>query len=399
MSHNLYKTLQRHAESGPTPDRKQPGFSLQTTSKTFGILAVEAANRQATQLQAMSELDVNSDEYLRYERTASFFGENIADHIAEVRETLNAMAPESDNTIDDYFTLAIPKYMLDAIIDDSDKEGRQIPWREWITRSDDRLLNVLQWHNHIIEQQSQSDDVEQSFQAHKELFMAEADKLYQDGYLALPPKDVEAKLIVGDLFDTLVKNRTGYYKPGTAAVVVTQGIGHNPEVRRENLKKHFPAVLTHEFVHLFLNRSLDAQDSPMASVWLNEALTETINRNIRKGFGDDVKKDKTYEPERKLLISLIAKSSDQEATLRLATKAFSGDASDRKAFLAHIDTVWGAEDVIEKIDAAIASKIEQLPTSEEEAIKSRVLQMAIIQNVQQTLNTAPDEILRVSIKK
>ena len=369
--------------------------------KTFGRKAVESANRQAIHLEHMSTYDEESDQYIKAEQNAHYYGEEALRHVADVRTSLRSLNASAGGAVGAYFDVSVPLHLMNQLRPEaahaeyiSDKNSAAEVMQGLKELPDDVLLNVLQWHNHVIEQQSESEEVQRSFRVLKYEFLIAANKIYERGFFALPPKDIDdAALVVGDVFDTLAKERSGYYRFGETEVTVGQGMGISPEDRIDNFRAEFPRVLIHEFVHLFLNRSLEDRSNPVTARWINEALTEQVARNIRKEMGRFDEKDTTYAAERRLLRLVISRSPNQVETTKLATRAFSGTEADRDAFVGHINKVWNATDVLEKIEDALlkeeARQVSELRINE----PTREIERSALVKVYDQLKENPQSIL------
>lgn len=123
----------------------------------------------------------------------------------------------------------------------------------------DPLINVLQWHNNRTEQLNRDPAVQERIAEQKQLLkdsiLADiaSGELIEDAAIATTRID-ETRVIIGDIFDTVLKDRLGYHFYGSKTVVVEEG--YNDETFR------------HEMYHATLGMFKDQI--------MNEAMTEHL---------------------------------------------------------------------------------------------------------------------------
>jgi hypothetical protein len=359
---------------------------------TFGFGAVASANAHAFAIEKLNSIHPRNPDYPKHAQEVEFWRLIALGQLKTDLTVLENMNVSGESKFNSYLDQSVPEYMRNAIVKAS-KQRRGLMWAEWLSEDPDLLLNVLQWHNYEVAQQSENESVQIAFRIHEHLFLVEAGKLYDEGTLGLPPKEIDnSKLIISDIFDAILHERLGYYMPGTTEVAVVQGKGIHPIDRIRNLKNSFPRILTHEFVHLFLNRSIDVVDSPLSVRWINEAVTEMIAERIRKAMNQYDEDEDVYRPERQLLTLLISHSQDEDESLRLAFRASSGTEEDRQAFISHIDESWGTSGVIEKINDAVVAE-EKLITASNSKLSPQAIQTQAINTIHDRLTNKPEAVL------
>jgi len=386
------------AISDPRLEMLENIFGLHSPERTLGHTAVRASNRQAAYVLRMSELGDETEQYIQPRKVSSQVLSQKYD-LDDSRAKIWSLVGNDtgmNTLLQDYCTLNLPTYMVGMMAERAQKQGGAQSWGEWLvkTASDDELLNVLQWHNFNIEQQQTSEKVDRAFEWHKELFIEVANEFYEDGIISKPQKNIaDIKLVVGDVFDTLLKERIGYAPIGVPEVVLQQGEGlFTHDTRVNKLIDSFSRVLTHEFVHAFLCTSFEANESAISSRWINEALTEELSRGFRMRYGIEQKNETAYTPERMLLRKIIDSSENAEDNWKLALHAFTGTDDDRVVFTNRVDVIWKATDVLEKITADIAAEEQKIVRLGRRMDRS--VEIEAITQVHWKLETNPEGLLR-----
>lgn len=390
-------------------------YPLKSHESAFGHETVRYDNEHAAVVDYMTGIEAGSDEYARLEKTRKALAISAAIGMQSAREAINRMTDSQRATLDEYFAASAPPF-LETSYRYAVETGKVASVSEWLTvpaavfddtedttnrPTGEPLLNVMQWHNDLLEQQAEDPDINARFESFKADFSKVASDMYWKGNIAVEPTLLDdAQLAVGDVFATRMQDMVGYYYPGSNEVTIQQGTGQRHTERKSELLEQFRPTLTHELVHLSLNRALHLEDGLMgqpSSRWLNEALTEETSLYIRQAMGEKECDDGTYREERDLLKLLTWHSDKPDQTAKMATRAFSGDVSDQLKFLQHVDDSWNAKDVIKKINAALAAKERQL--RKEGMTRNRNIQTKALRHVYDTLRMDPTELLRASVEE
>jgi len=371
-----------------------PIYELHSPERTLGYAAVAQANKHAGIIAQMNTHPEDSREYHMLNRLQSIFLYDTKYELKGVRDTLQQIEGRDEDTMGRHFGAIVSPYVFGLLKKHDQPNGPEISWKKWLTEraSDEELLNILQQHNYIVEQQATSQRIELSFEISKHFFATTVSDMYDSGDIALPSKSIdEISLVVGDVFDTLMKERSGYYQPGVAEVVLAQGQIGGEDARETAFLREFPRVLTHEFVHALLCRTYEVSGNPLAARWINEAETEVISRLIRQAQGLNVVEDKVYQPERDLRELLLSKAPNPEFAAKLLMRAFTGEEHDTDIFVTHINTAWGADDVMEKIHQAVAFEEKRLVIPGVSI--DRLVHAEALRVVHERLRDTPEKIL------
>jgi len=370
-----------------------PIYTLHSPERTLGHSAVAQANEQAALAEQMTTHEPASESYQALQASSDKLVDNVQTELRLVREAISVLGATAEATMTHYFDTTAPKHIRHMLGRSDGSTQTTVEWKEWLTANatNDELLNVLQGHNYVVEQQATSEYIALALDVHKHRFITTANKLYEAKALGLPPKDIdELDLVIGDVFDTQMKERAGYYHPDRTEVVVMQGQESSQYRRDVAVERSFNQVLTHEFVHALLCRSLEIPSSPLAARWLNEAQTEATSRYIRWVNNYPVAEDGVYRAERMLRKSMLQGTPDIVHSERLLLRAFTGTPQDGAIFADHIDAAWGVHDVIDKISRAVALEETQLTPAGK--AKNYAIQAAAVIAVNEKLKTDPKKI-------
>lgn len=393
-----------------------PIYELRSPERTLGYAAVAQANKHASVIDQMGSHVEGSRAYRLLNSLQGNLRFDMACELQHVRATLRQIEGREEDIMGRYFNETVSQYVFNVIKQHERPKSPEVSWKHWLTElaDDEVLLNILQQHNYAVEQQATSQRIELAFEISKHFFATTVSDMYENGDIALPSKRIdEIDLVVGDVFDTLMKERSGYFQPGVAEVVLAQGQqgakrpGEQQQPRQrltprqvreqvqqdreQALLKEFPRVLTHEFVHALLCRTYEVPGNPLAARWINEAETEVLSRLIRQAQGLTVKEDKVYQPERELRELLLSKAPNPEFAAKLLMRAFTGEEHDTDIFVAHINTVWGADDVMEKIHQAVAFEEKRLVIPGVSI--DRLVHAEALRVVHERLRDTPEKIL------
>jgi hypothetical protein len=247
-----------------------------------------------------------------------------------------------------------------------------LPWRDWLVHgaSQDHLLNVLQWHNHVVGEQHEDETIKQGIETNRQEVKQAVTKLVEDGLIVSDPDSIERISVwIGDVFDMHMKGQLGYHTLNTRNVFITQGVGKTLDERVAGLRGIIKEVLPHEFVHAAFDKANDAPDNPLAPSWLKESLTEKLSTLIRQYIALQ-NNDSTpiapigYPDEIMLLDTLLAGKDQSEATQeenqKAALKGFTGGYDLAVEFSKQLDKAWGRDKVISRVTGAIETMEQRL---------------------------------------
>lgn len=387
---------------GEVPVFLNPIYRLDSPERTLGHAAVAQSNIRAALIELMNTHPEDSDEYRALQIDHSRVLYQTKYELEEVRRTVAAVDDAPEQIMDRYLQLAMPAYLLSLRAYYAGPNQEEASWKETLSRvNDDELLSIVQRHNYIVEQQATSENIDLSFEIQKHLFIRASNRLYDEGYLTLLPKDVESiELVIGDVFDMAMKERGGYYQPGGSEVAIRQGMvtersDHKWLFLYKNEKallKDMPVILMHELVHAVLCRTYEVPGNPLAARWINEAMTETVSQLMQRKNGIPVGELQAYSYERQLMELLLSKSVLPYAeAFKLMTRAFSGEDADTTAFTILMNESFDADDVLEKINHAITFEEDRL--IREGHARDRSVQIDAVGVVYKKMNTDPSLVL------
>jgi len=371
-----------------------PIYEVRSPERTLGYAAVARANKQAGVIAQMNGYSEGSGEYNTLNKLQSLFLYETKYELKSVRDTLQQIEGRDEDIMSRHFGSIVSQYVFGLLGQHDQPNGPEISWKRWLAEraTDEELLNILQQHNYIVEQQATSQRVGLAFEISKHFFATTVSDLHEAGDISVPLKNIdEITLVVGDVFDTLMKERSGYYQPGVAEVVLAQAQIGDENAREAALLREFPRVLTHELVHALLCQTYEVPGNPLAARWINEAQTEVLSRLIRQAQGLTVKEDKVYQSERDLRELLLSKASDPVYAAKLLMRAFTGEDQDTDMFVAHINAAWGADDVMEKIHQAVGFEERRLAVPGMPI--DRLVHIEALRVIHQRLRDTPEKIL------
>ena len=377
-------------------DELEEMYPLYTSEQTLGHEAVLLAQKQAAILGEMSMLSEDDDSYNLYNVLEKSLRNDSIFELADTRNQIRSINDYNEQYLERYMNSESAESHMGTIMRIAEqKAGRDLSWKEWLAEyaSEAELLSFLQYHNHIIEQQQTDPDAYEHISEEKRMFMSAVEQLRAAGTLvkiegSIPADEVE--LIVGDIFNMIMQERTGFYNIGVDEMYIQQGYEMGPRGRMKEYLHNVRHIAVHELVHAVLGESFKQFDTPIAARWINEAVTEALTIRIDElnGFKDT---GLTYHAERNLLELLLSKSTNVDLGMKLAYRAFSGTLDDREAFLAYLDIVWDSSDVLEKVNQAIGLEEVRLAGSVRKV--NSVIRVAAINVVHANLVTDPSKIL------
>lgn len=352
------------------PDTEPIDSDDRLIDRTLGYDAVFFADSAARVAAHMPELATTPESYENLVAAQQRLGELALQDVerarAEMSEVVSVKGVEAINT---YFATSSSPYFKELRTKHRESTGRNPSWQKWLTDesavSDETLLNVLQWHNTVIERQSQSLEIKDAYKQFQTRFLTAATALYDEGTTSRPPRDIDTlTLAPADIFSTTAKSIGGYYDSVMAPteVALPQGTGRTLPEQEVKIMAEFSRALTHELVHAYMNEVFqDTAKTPLRVSWVNESLTEEISQMIRRRTDPAFEADATYGKHRAMLRTLLSPGGVYDEQLFTeAVQAYTGTTEQRAALVNHIDTAWGTPDVIGHIDEAIHVQYESL---------------------------------------
>jgi hypothetical protein len=263
-----------------------------------------------------------------------------------IRSSLKRLSEEQHATLNYYLESNIPGYFK-AIKAAKGKSGDN--WGDWLGSRDNEshLLTFLHWHIDKLKRQTTNPEVQAMIEQIRQDYKIAVQKgidegwLHSDAQYAIEAVD-SIQVYIGDVFDTLIKDRAGYCISGTDYVVVSGA--------EDSLGYTLDRVLMHEFNHAVLGQFGDR--------WLNEALTEHLAQVLRgkrtidefkvtnPGLNDNLL---VYEDERSLL-RLLLHTGKKPVPVLLLTRAYSKFLSkhpESRAAKHAIDRSWGVQNTLD----------------------------------------------------
>ncbi|HMH31140.1 MAG TPA: hypothetical protein VK534_01545 [Methylomirabilota bacterium] len=281
--------------------------------------------------------------------------------IDETRQHIKELEPYQSELLDEYCSNALPKTL-------KDQKPRNVSWTDWLGRlsSDEKHVEFLKWHVNYIEHQQVDPEVQGEIYRGKQLYksqVADAIKsgwLHEDAHQAIDKVD-DVPVYIGDVFDTLMQERTAYYWGGRLSKIVIAG-QIDPGLKQwneGNVINNISWVLKHELNHAVLGNLGDR--------WLNEAVTEHIAQALSydgkpevidpSERGKRLEIGRFYTEERELLAAVMQNGQENEVPAQLATLAYSAGQSSPCAsypdFHYAVDKLWSDHEVFGGKDSIV----------------------------------------------
>jgi len=252
--------------------------------------------------------DAQSDIQSESNREQEYKSETIARQLTEIRADIAKARHDRPYDMAAYYdSLDIPQIMKGWIDEAEAATGKLYTLDNWLDRAatDEQLLNFLQWHVDRMDKLNNDPNnevkigIEDGGRIHAEGIQA----LVEQGYLHPQAiegakKDPTTKILVGDIFDTLVQGRIGYASYMGFAVV--------GETDQRSID-----TTVHELNHLNTGR--------LSHRWINEAITEHITKSIRTGnpgsLVEGLSTDSPYFEERAFLFRLLGKGPNKDINI------------------------------------------------------------------------------------
>ena len=399
----------------PQSSELQGRNELFSPERTLGYGALEANSRVVLHMHEFRTSAITPDRHEALSKQISIdtiFQQNDLDH---ARTALTMHTGPKGDMVERYLS-GINTPDIDAAVKKQETlKGTPMTWRQWIARhaTDDELMHLLRQHTDVLLQHARSDEIAADIDALQDIFMKHSNRLYEAGYFAAIPRDPsEVLLRYGDIFDTALKDRAGYYQPATEEVVLGQGYQTHKEGHVAEARKELPRVILHEWAHALIGRAY--RMDPFGAIserWFNEGMTEEVYRLISRLSKNSIPEveNRVYETERTFIADLIAPTKHPHEMRRLLFRAYSGDEDDRDILLEEVDALWHTKDVIEKISrevslqegvlAIVAARVQARskgldPGSVKPKLPSAKMQADALRTVQQNFYQDPQTVLR-----
>ena len=400
----------------PQSSELQGRNELFSPQRTLGYGALEANAKFALQMHEFRTSAITPWRHVELSKEIHTLGNTRKRGIDHARSVLTMYDGPKADILERYLSSINTPEISASIKQKEMIKGSPMTWKEWLTHhaTDDELMQLLLEHTDVMLQHARSDEIAEDIDTLQDKFMRNAYRLREAGYLAMDPRDPsEVLLRFGDIFDTTLKDRAGYYQLQTDEVVLGQGYqtmkeGHVSEARRD-----LPRVILHEWAHALVGQAYREDSLGVISErWFNEGVTEELHRLVRRLYGDAIPagEDKVYETERIFIADVaIAPSKHQAEMRKLIFRAYSGSDDDRHTLLEEVDALWKTKNVIEKISAEVSLKEGALAVSwaQAEAIlkgedqklarpkpPTAAMQMEALQIVHKNFNEDPHMVLR-----
>lgn len=246
-----------------------------------------------------------------------------------------------------------------------------IPWTEWLgyCAADDEVLEFMAAHRTALMEQVMEPEVASTIERVRSDYlegirtMVAGERMSRHALRAIA-KLRHTKVLIGDIWDTVLRGYGGYhYEGGANEVVLAQHI----EGKRWTTDKieSIHEVLPHELGHVEFGHSMPS--------WLNEGINEYMRLSMRNGEYErvapydsqnpDSRQDTgSYEAERSLLATLLQKGGKRISTA-LATRAFTSegiDSAEYQEFSDALDEAWGLQDVLGIVTRQVDERAGQL---------------------------------------
>ena len=292
-----------------------------------------------------------------------------------------------------YLNSLAPQVIINSFMYHETLQSAVLSWNTWLAdrASDDEILHIVQEHEKVLLQHAENEQVALGVTQLSTWFDQEANRIHEKGYLGSEPKNSQSLTVLfGDIFDTYLRDRGGYYSRPTSEIIIGQGYRGTKNTFVDQARAELPRILMHEYVHGLLGTALEDIASPLASRWINEAATEILSRKIRHSSGENTFEDSIYSHERRLLGIVLKPSRHPTETYVHMAKSFSGTDDDRAAFAQEVDKLWGTTDVISKVSATLSFEEHQIAAG---AKIDRMVRETALNRVVAMLRKAPDTIL------
>ena len=361
---------------------------------TLGFFALEKSAQNA---EATYQLFMNPGSQHEETELLKVIATNQSEAQKNITVARNALASDygPKNTIlTAYLNTIAPKAIADPVRKIQNTYVAENAWSVWVRdcATDEQILDVLAEHSAVILEHTENTRIHQRIDVLSKNVLDSIDYLDGRGHIGSEPRHPDGLAVYyGDIFDTYIKGRAGYYETaGFNHIVLGQALTRGEGGFAGTAMNTLPSVLTHEWVHGLLCRSWADTSSPLATRWINEAVTEMLSRKIRTHGGETVFEDNTYISERLLVAEILRPFNDQRAAEADLFRAYTGTDDDRQLFVEKVDAVFDAKDVLEKVTVAIAMAEKRLA---KRMPVDRRIECDAINEITRTLLAEPENVL------
>lgn len=363
---------------------------------TLGYVALQLRSEKDTAEYTLLSSNFNTQEGLRLFDMYHKAEDSLSGEIDTVRRKMTQYEGLNEAMLHRYLNSIAPFEVHGAITKRSIEKERNIDWNEWILdyATQGELLAIMSAHNDLMMQHEASDELKAEIDASLNGFIKGVSDFADNHWISDEPRDPAAVPVrYGDIFDTFLKHRAGYYHFVDKRIVLGQGYKFNRGGNIAEAKAAISPVLMHEYVHA----SLGSPPIPDSETWLDEGAADMISRMIRRRQGE-IKGPSAYTAERKLINTLLEKVRNRNFGRQMLVRAYTNnldnDASklnDRASFREMINELYGSGSVIEKVSMAIEDQKNILRRNN---FDERVVTSAAITIVDGKMQKDPDEILK-----
>jgi hypothetical protein len=246
-----------------------------------------------------------------------------------------------------------------------------------------QLRRFLNWHVKHLAEQQQDPLFHKAVEEHKQRYLQAIDWAEQHRWLSssmLSGSDavLNARVVIGDLWDTILRGWAGYQVPGSPNIVIAQSMHSDPKIRAKELDAKLDHEAAHEYVHL----ELDGEDSWL-SRWMREGRAEHIKLALRdrtdQSFSvtdplerkrQGLYEKRSYVDERQLIATLLDAGSES-IDPRLFTLGVSSNGPNNVSWTAleqALDYSWGTRNMIGWVNKRVEEQEEHIRSQHEKAV-------------------------------
>ncbi|HET7673684.1 MAG TPA: hypothetical protein VFK11_04200 [Candidatus Saccharimonadales bacterium] len=274
------------------------------------------------------------------------FSKIVENDLPGTRKSIADIEPDNIDFFDEYCEKTLPPYLRKV---KAESAGGNT-WHSWLTEQadDEQLMNFLQWNIYFTEQQQLDAEANHEIESEREEYKEgirrgiEEGWLHDDALFAIDQVDNIA-VVIGDVFDTQLKDRGGYHTRSTKFIVIGGATNLPAPGDYGSLYMNIKRTAKHEFNHAVLGE--------FGHRWINEALTEHIASVMKYGQLERVAPNSRRDPfpgaynEERELLDYLLKQGSREVPVELATRAYSEYPDedvcyDREKFIDAIDDAW-----------------------------------------------------------
>jgi hypothetical protein len=310
------------------------------------------------------------------------FDPTFENQILESRRVLTSYEGVKGDVLERYLNGMAPLMLTSSIKFQEELRGTKLSWKQWLHNyaTNDEIQALLSEHGDVLKMHANSEGIAKDIDALQMQFTRTIAYYDDIGSFGMTPEDSNTvPIMYGDIFDTILQERGGYYESGLNEIVLAQGYTGGISSYVDEARRELPRVLTHEWVHALVSRSYAVPTSSFRYRWVNEAITETISKQIRKQACEQDVEDNVYIEERTLLGGLLRPAKNGPQIRKMMVKAYAGDAEHRDDFEQAMDSMWGSRNVLRKVSIAVVD--EEARLQKEGIMSGRTLERVAVQAV------------------